>query len=127
MWCVGTTKKEAEAITAKDEDLLWERGILGDSSSELLLDTVIWFCGLCFALRGGEELCGLKRYQIKLCEAKPSHPGKLALKYAKIDIDKKIREGRYHISAKHVTTGMYMSSHTHTHTQYMYTCTSHYE
>lgn len=48
-------KKKACVITFEMEEILWERGLLGDSSPEVLSDTLVYMIGLCFALRSGEE------------------------------------------------------------------------
>ena len=48
-------KKSAEVITEEVEDRLWELGVLGDNSPQVLLDTMFYYIGLYFALRGGEE------------------------------------------------------------------------
>ena len=66
---IGVTKKQAEPISQAEEGLLWSQGLLGDSSPGVLLDSMIWMCGLFFALRGGTELRDLKRQQIKLVES----------------------------------------------------------
>ena len=49
------TKRKAEVITQEMEEILWERGLLGDSSPQVLLDTIVYLIGFCFALRSGEE------------------------------------------------------------------------
>ena len=51
----GTAKKQAEALTDKDKDLLWSKGFLGDHSPKSLLNTIFYMCGLYFALRSGGE------------------------------------------------------------------------
>ena len=42
--------KKAEVITEEQEDCLWEKGLLGDQYPQQLLDTLIFYLGLCFAL-----------------------------------------------------------------------------
>ena len=48
-------KKSADIITDLMEDKLWELRLLGDRDGQTLLDTLFYYVGLCFALRGGEE------------------------------------------------------------------------
>ena len=52
---VGSKHRQAEVLTEEDEELLWQQGLLGDSSPQSLLDTMIFMCGLYFALRSGQE------------------------------------------------------------------------
>ena len=66
---IGVVTKQAEPITLKEEETLWEQGCLGDMTPSILADTMIWMCGLFFALRGGAELRNLTRQQIKLIES----------------------------------------------------------
>ena len=56
---VGVHKNQAEPITA-EEDSLWRKGLLGDDSLDTLRNTMVWMCGLYFALRGGKELRSLR-------------------------------------------------------------------
>ena len=52
---IGLSVKQAQVITATDEDLLWSLGLLGTSHPEQLLNTVIFCIGKGFALRAGKE------------------------------------------------------------------------
>lgn len=38
---IGTKKKQVELISASEEEVLWERGVLGDKDPQTLLDTMI--------------------------------------------------------------------------------------
>ena len=48
-------KKKANVITVEMEEILWEKGLLGDCSPQVLSDTMVYLIGLFFALRSGEE------------------------------------------------------------------------
>ena len=48
-------KKKASIITVEMEEILWEKGLLGDYSPQVLLNTMVYMIGLFFALRSGEE------------------------------------------------------------------------
>ena len=48
-------KKKAEVIGTDEENILWEKGLLGSQSPQVLLDTLVYLIGLCFAIRGGEH------------------------------------------------------------------------
>ena len=63
-------KKQAEILTEEHEDLLWSKGLLGNSSPKTLLDTMVFCNGLFFALRSGQEHRQLRSdpCQIKLVE-----------------------------------------------------------
>ena len=60
--------KQAEPLTFDDEKLLWEKGLLGSGSPHILLGTMIFMCGVYFALRSGQEHRDLRFSQIKLKE-----------------------------------------------------------
>lgn len=67
---LGVKKRQAELITTEEENQLWEKGFLGDSTPRVLLDTMLYLSGIHFALRSGEEHRSLQLSQIELI----SHP-----------------------------------------------------
>ena len=52
---LGLTKKQGEVITLDKEEQLWDKGVLGNSIPQQLLDTMVYLLGIHFALRGGSE------------------------------------------------------------------------
>ena len=60
--CAGLGKRRSSDIISLDhENKLFNRGVLGDSSPEQLLKTVIYMVGMHCALRGGSEHSNLRR------------------------------------------------------------------
>ena len=57
---LGVKPKRAEPISVKEEGILWENGLLGSHSPQVLLHTMVYLCGLNFALRSGKEHSFLK-------------------------------------------------------------------
>ena len=47
--------KRAEVISIEDENLLWDKNLLGDSTPEQLINTMVFYIGLFFSLRSGSE------------------------------------------------------------------------
>ena len=62
-------KVKSDVIGMDQEDILWRKGLLGDSNPAVLLDTLVYYIGLYFVIRGGEHrrLC-YKPCQIELVE-----------------------------------------------------------
>ena len=75
---LGVSVKQAEPITIDEENQLWEKGVLGDHSPQSLVDTMLFLCGLNFALRSREEHRSLQVSQFTLTHS-PS--GSLQLEY----------------------------------------------
>ena len=73
---IGSKKHQAEALSIKDEEVLWEKGLLGDDSPQRLLDTMVYCNGLYFALRSGNEHRQLRfsSSQIQLIEHNGERP-----------------------------------------------------
>ena len=52
---IGSRAHKAEPLTPEEEEMLWEKGVLGDHSPQALLNTVFYQNGVNFALRSGNE------------------------------------------------------------------------
>ena len=48
-------KHQAEVITEEEENTIWEKGLLEDTTPQSLLDSMVFCCSLCFALCRGKE------------------------------------------------------------------------
>ena len=61
---------QAEVIFEDEEVILWKEGLLGNSSPQILLNSMVFYCGLCFALCSGKEYWQLRHSpcQIELVE-----------------------------------------------------------
>lgn len=64
---VGSTSKEAEALTKDEEESLGESGVLSTENLKGLLRAVFFLNGKNFCLRGGEEHRQLKLSQVVRC------------------------------------------------------------
>ena len=43
---IGSQKRQAEVISEEEEEILWKKRLLGNSSPQVLLDTIVFYCGL---------------------------------------------------------------------------------
>ena len=62
----GLEKRRVDPISINDEEQLWAEQLLGGSSPHVLLDTMVFMCGMYFALRSGQEHRDLRFNQIKI-------------------------------------------------------------
>ena len=67
---LGSRRRKAEPLTSAEEEILWEKGLLGDSTPQSLVDTILVMNGLYFALQGGAEHRQLRSnpYRIQVIE-----------------------------------------------------------
>lgn len=67
---LGSKKRQTEPLTLEEEEVLWQKALLGSSKPQALLDTMLYKNGLYFALRSSAEHRQLRHEpcQIKLVE-----------------------------------------------------------
>ncbi len=64
----GLKKKRVEPISFEEEEILWQKGLLGSATPQSLLDTMIYMCGVYFAcillreVGRNTEICNLLNY-----------------------------------------------------------------
>ena len=90
-------RPERDPILEEHEQILWDKGILGEDSPDKLRQTVFFLIGVRFGLRGLKEQYELRRYpdsQINIVKI----DGKDALVYR--EFQSKTRQGGYLIGAK---------------------------
>ena len=71
---LGVKKRKVEPISINNENLLWEKKLLGEHSARVLLDTMVFYCGMYFTLRSGLEHWNLLQSQIVLIEPPGATP-----------------------------------------------------
>ena len=74
---LGLARKQGEIITSDEEEQLWSKGVLGDSSPQQLLDTLIYLFGIHFALRGSSEHRRLRLENSQIVKGKDKRTGGL--------------------------------------------------
>ena len=52
--------KRAEVFNVGDEDMLWDKNLLGDATPEQFFSNLVFYIGLVFSLRSGTKLRCLK-------------------------------------------------------------------
>ena len=62
----GVKHKRAEPITIDEENIMGEKGVLGNGNPQTLIDTLIYLIGIHFALRSGDEHRSLTFSQIEI-------------------------------------------------------------
>ena len=100
--------KRVQLISFNEEEKLWSNNVLGSTSLQVLLNTVIYMCGVYFALRSGKEHRDLQVNQIRI-EATPSW--KRCIKYTENGSknnpgglnDQKIEQKLWYILKIHLT------------------------
>lgn len=65
---VGEVTKQAVPIAPHEEEVMWEKGVFGDQDRKILLHTLVFLFGKCFALRSGEEHRNLTFEQLRVIE-----------------------------------------------------------
>lgn len=104
---VGVNRKQAEPILLEEKEQLWKMGVLGAHTPQSLLNTMVYMCGLYFALCSGQEHRNLQLSQkppggvpyIEYTEnVSKSRPG--GLKHRKIEPKKVKLHANYQRSEK---------------------------
>lgn len=54
-WGLGNEVRQAQVISFAEEDIMWEKGVLGVDTPDKLLKTLVYMLGLSCALRAGKE------------------------------------------------------------------------
>ena len=94
---VGAQKRQARVITEKEENLLWEKGVIGIDTPSCLLNAIFFYCGMIFCLRGGAEHRELKYSQFKFQEVQdPVDSSEMVMSVQYSEYGSKNRQGLVH-------------------------------
>ena len=74
---LGCEIKQAQPTTEDEEQLMWTKGVLGDTDPKTLLNTLFFLIGNFFALRSGEEHRSLTFDQIRVIKGSDNERSKL--------------------------------------------------
>ena len=96
---IGLERKQADVISQEEEELLWERGILGSDTPLQLLRAVFYLNGIHFALRGGGEHRNLRCYNHPQLTFGVDSDGMQYVQY-KEDVSKTNQGGLLHAGVK---------------------------
>ncbi|XP_065882477.1 zinc finger MYM-type protein 2-like [Dysidea avara] len=90
---IGTETKATPAITPSEEDILWNKGIIGFHNPASLMNAVFFYNGKNFCLRGGVEHRNLQLSQVKREVAKVQ--GKAVACYVYSEFGSKNNQGGF--------------------------------
>ena len=85
---IELTRKQGEVTTLKEEEQLWEKGVIGDSQPQQLLDILVYLFGIHFALRGGNEHRRLRAVNSQIIKGVDQETGLQYLEYRE-DVSKR--------------------------------------
>ena len=91
---------KSDVIAQDQEEVLWKKGLLDDSSPAVLLDTLVYYIGLYFALRGREH----RNLRHKPCQLELVEPENCASYLVYTEFVSKTNQGGllHHKEVKHV-------------------------
>lgn len=69
---IRTRGRKADPITPEEEEVLWNKGILGDHNPEALLNAIFYLVGVSFALRSGSEHRALRHPNCQISVVEPT-------------------------------------------------------
>ncbi|XP_060603118.1 zinc finger MYM-type protein 2-like, partial [Ruditapes philippinarum] len=90
----GLNKKQTLIINAEQEDTLWGKRLLGNDTPQKLLDTMVFYMGLNFALRAGMEHRNLRIGPLTQIKLHTTPTGRRYLEYTE-DVSKTYAGGLY--------------------------------